>query len=571
MRDMTPRTAIPWRLLSLALSVFVASTSTASAGSFVALDDGTPLRWADGADLGVDGPYIPILVNASNASGLSSWEVEQAVVDAMLAWREASGNGFSFDVWVGTDPELFPAALTYDGAITLYFASNDENGLFLGGGSAGFTQLWFDENGTILEADVVLNDAQFGFTTDPSTTDYTADGVFGKTLLLSDLVTHELGHLLGLGHNGVFGSTMFPSAWAQASTLACDDTTTIRHHYAPSDTGLLEGQVVVQGVGGLAGIEVLVVSATKREPFAATLTEADGSFSFSGLPRDTYHLIAQTYRGDIDGLPIPLAESWENPCVDGHLARTPLQVDGQMVPLEVDGGDTPLIVESLVLRCDGGIDAPEPLDGDNQVFARDLPVVDGNIATLHRIEHADDGVWYRLEDIEGSLSLDILTYSLFSHRSAFIELLDVDGSPVEASITVPVLDMSDVEYQVWDTRIQATDLPPGDYFLNIEMLSISTHLYPGGETFLDEAPFALFLGTVGTQDPFASGQPPGCHPEVLESYVSPGGNPVRRTIESEPAPEENGCGCQAGYTATGSAFGALAIGINLLIRRRESS
>jgi hypothetical protein len=56
---------------------------------------------------------------------------------------------------------------------------------------------------------------------------------------------HELGHALGLGHSGLLASSMFTWAWAEQSSLGCDDQQAIWDHYHPGEARA--------GRGGLRG------------------------------------------------------------------------------------------------------------------------------------------------------------------------------------------------------------------------------------------------------------------------------------------------------------------------------
>src|ERR1044071_2272309 len=68
----------------------------------------------------------------------------------------------------------------------------------------GLTQVWYNaDTGQILEADTVLNDRDFLFTTDPrDTSGYGAGGssfTAGRTrVYIENVLTHEFGHSFGL-------------------------------------------------------------------------------------------------------------------------------------------------------------------------------------------------------------------------------------------------------------------------------------------------------------------------------------------------------------------------------------
>ena len=66
----------------------------------------------------------------------------------------------------------------------------------------GVTEVSYATSGDINSATIYLNEQNYNFTATPGMS-------HGSTVYLKDVVTHEMGHFLGLGHSEVLDSTMF--------------------------------------------------------------------------------------------------------------------------------------------------------------------------------------------------------------------------------------------------------------------------------------------------------------------------------------------------------------------------
>ena len=51
----------------------------------------------------IPGPYVPLVGNVRNTSGITPEELQRAVVRGLRMWQAASVNAFSFDYWQGSD------------------------------------------------------------------------------------------------------------------------------------------------------------------------------------------------------------------------------------------------------------------------------------------------------------------------------------------------------------------------------------------------------------------------------------------------------------------------------------
>ena len=192
--------------------------------------------------------------------------------------------------------------------------------------------------GQILDADTLFrNDGQATFATPGALAQPQGQGAYD----LESLLTHELGHWMGLDHSAVIRAMMFPfapppgqflgerpDASVPDGPLADDDRTGIRAEYPdPNDTlnvGAIRGRIVPanpfalatlaapspgSAVTGMVGAHVVAVDADSGSVIAGTLggwscnpanppTRFDGSFDLERLPvGHTYNLYAEPLVG----------------------------------------------------------------------------------------------------------------------------------------------------------------------------------------------------------------------------------------------------------------------------------
>lgn len=138
-------------------------------------------------------------------------------------------------------------------------------------------------SGVINEADVLLNETfTFSSSTNP----------VSGTYYLGDVVTHELGHLVGLSHSEVQDATMMYTLFRGQYTLAHDDLSGINTIYGRSNLGTITGKIIGgKAATGIFGAHVQAISTSLGKVAGATVTDQNGAFSISGLSlSDNYYI-----------------------------------------------------------------------------------------------------------------------------------------------------------------------------------------------------------------------------------------------------------------------------------------
>ncbi|MGE0712382.1 MAG: carboxypeptidase regulatory-like domain-containing protein [Planctomycetota bacterium] len=265
-------------IIAAGLSILLTLTA---AQAFVSLrtDGGAPLRWHEST--------ITVTLSTELDPAIADGSDEAAARAALATWEQASEGGLRL---VTDDAPAARARSDWqsDDLHLVWWDPADQSGLFpAGSGLIAMTPVDFDpRTGRILDADVIVDGRQ-RFSTRGATDAYDLQAV----------LTHELGHLLGLDHSPLGGQTMSPvplrgGDGGQAS-LAPDELAALRALYpGASATGALSG--VVRRGDGSPVIGAHVVAEDERgQPASSTLSDAAGGFSLAGLPPGDYVVYAE--------------------------------------------------------------------------------------------------------------------------------------------------------------------------------------------------------------------------------------------------------------------------------------
>lgn len=180
----------------------------------------------------------------------------------------------------------------------------DNNFSHYGSAVVGVTEITYNKEGAIQKAIIKLNN-NVRFSNDKSA------HVEGNKYL-GDVLTHELGHLVGLGHSEVFNAAMFFESFPGQHILSKDDIAGVRSLYS-----LGHGKITGTVMGGnhipVLGSQVKAISRLTGEA-VSTVSDEEGRFAITGLDlNDSYYLyVSPTIR--VNDLPPYYANTQNNFC-----------------------------------------------------------------------------------------------------------------------------------------------------------------------------------------------------------------------------------------------------------------
>jgi hypothetical protein len=245
-------------------------------------------------------------LNPATGTNVSGGNLQDTVTAAFATWSTAPNTALplsrgadsqiSSPAFDGVNLICFTCSTDFssDGtlAVTFTTTANGAGADDKHGGKSRFA-------GQILDADILFN---------PAVT-FSMDGGGGSDL--QTVLTHEIGHFLGLDHSAVVKAMMFPYAPPMERTLGWDDVAAISSLYpkanADVQTGSISGRVAMTDGSDVFGAHVFADSATSapgypgtvRKTPIGTLTMPDGSYEIEGVPPDRYTVAAEPLDGPV--------------------------------------------------------------------------------------------------------------------------------------------------------------------------------------------------------------------------------------------------------------------------------
>jgi hypothetical protein len=489
--------------------------------------------------------------NTQNRSGLAASDLQASVIRGLQRWEKASGGALKFDYWQGTGSDIYETDSDYDGVSSIHFASAAPRDSVLPANVLGMTQVWFDTStGEILETDIVLNDLQAAFTNEATDTTGYGNGrpstLYAGTqkVFLENVLTHELGHAVGISHSGNLQSTMLYVESPEQAHLGCDDQLAFRALYPlASDSqkrGGLKGRVVGPDGKAVYGAQVSAISRARGVALHAVLTDREGYFEFQTLEVGTYYLLVEPFLGGAAVLPEFYEAVNTRLCANGRedFTRTAYFQAGSSHDLEAleVRADATVMAGTVAVDCE---ERAEAVRSSNGLIESDGDITEG-MGFLDRLGWGEERVYaVGSPGADGTLRVHALGFSLFSPVRPVLALLDSSGRVVQGGgiqAKNPVF-TGDSGYQNFDGELRASGLnPAATYFLRVRGSYVDSFRVPGGPEAIDIGPFVVLVVSRGLQPlPLASEISDHARCAMSESfrrYASPARAPVRKSTEA---------------------------------------
>lgn len=262
--------------------------------------------------------------------------------DVLGNWNQGQAKNIVYTLGGGSASEEVNDVYTSNSSI-----------FFSGGGVAAVTNITFDyASGEIVETDIIVNSSIAFSVTE------------GENEYLGDVLSHELGHALGLAHSEVKHSTMFYWLTRGQHSLAKDDLAGAHALYPDASTakGKITGRVAGGSNVGVFGAQVQAISENNGDVVAGALTESDGSFEIDGVPLNDRYVIFVTPLNAKATLPDFYKDARSDFCASSSSYRGAFYQSceaskkGMPKSLALEASTPTLSIGTISIRCD--LDVP---------------------------------------------------------------------------------------------------------------------------------------------------------------------------------------------------------------------
>lgn len=233
---------------------------------------------------------IPFWINQSGSPQIANGSEFTAVQAAFQTWQNDSLASISFQ-YKGATPV---STVGQDGLNVVTFVdATVPIGLETVAATFVFSAIDATGNDATQEADIALS----------TSVNFSTSGDPGKYDIQS-VVTHEVGHLLGLDHSGLLSSVMTPfpaTGQLDQRTLSYDDMAGAALLY-PQDSDVTNlsaiGGTITLGGNGVFGAHVVAVDGNGNT-VASTISNGDGSYEIEFVAPGTYKVYAEPLDGPV--------------------------------------------------------------------------------------------------------------------------------------------------------------------------------------------------------------------------------------------------------------------------------
>ncbi len=546
---------------------------------------------------------INIYVNSTNSLGLTSTDVDNSVTTAIAQW-----NGKS-RISLKSNPT---PTINQEGQNEIYFSSDP--GIFANGtGVVGVTQVLFKNNtGEIIEADILLNNSFVDFTNNKN-----------SSAFLGNVITHEMGHFLGLGHSQVVGASMFYALSRGQSEISDDDKAGVYSIYPTGDSskGSLTGKIVGgNSLAAVFGAHVQAVSLKTGKVAASNISDIDGTFLIEGLSRDDQYFIYTSPIVSTAGLPSRYSNAKFDFCNSSKKYRGSFfqacGAAGEGFPQSVKLNASQVQVGSITIRCALDVPVDYMQNKGSANFDFDLqshvasglgntftgyfsqqeidsstishPVIDKFRADFSRVDWND----YAPSGVNLYLELKILNQAFFSPYKANVSIgrlttgevatpsyvLESDGWMNIDTYERKLINRSNSSDNDFEISVYPESMKPFEFPQSLPVTSTKADYFPSSSNFEDSTYFYLVSASIvkdngnGTFTPVSyKGQqltdnkscPDAINTYALSTFSATGSNTTAKSSTAKKKDGFLGCGTVDMNGGPGSGPGGFFIGLIL--------
>ncbi len=484
--------------------------SPARAYTITSTEDGKLIRWRYGQKLFLAG-------NPNGQDSIPSDFFYQTVVNGLQQWKWATEGQFDFDYWQGTNPSVYESKLKQDGMSTIFYASHSSEST--DPNIIGFTQVWYNNtSGDLVEADIMLNDKDYELTTNPiDTSSKSASWGYRPKVYLGNIITHEIGHAIGLSHSSTVNASMLYVEFSEQSKIGCDDWSAARHLYPVpgGQTGALTGTILSPSSQPISGAVVTAISKSRGSVLATALTDQSGVYYFGALEQGDVGLMVQPFQGSPQSIPARVQSARSQSVCDSGSYPTNFITDNDEHRLQDFYVPTGEVVQagSYRLKCDA------LATSDSLYQGTDAPSM-----FVDRGTPSDSKVYQFTAN--GNFSISGLGYLLMSPIKVDISIVDANGNPINVQTQSPMYESAST-FQIPDTRITGSAVGP--IFVKVTPSWIASSDYPTPSVWPSATPYYVITFNSGTT-PLTAGLTENARcapPSKFSKYQSPPGDPVR--------------------------------------------